>query len=116
MPDPKEFDVYGRDLHLFNFRVGRVIGTKKNVSYEYMFGASPLAVFTKNEVTNPAYISPTATPDIAPTRRKTTYGFSIQPVNFKFIFCQKPLEALRTGWRRLAFYQQARSRPGDPHA
>lgn len=86
---PKEFDVYGRDLHLFSFRIGRVIGTKKNVSYEYMFSASPLAVFTKNEVTNPAYVSATATPDIAPTMRETTYGFGIQPVNFKFIFFAK---------------------------
>jgi hypothetical protein len=26
---PKEFDVYGRDLYLASFRVGRVVGTKK---------------------------------------------------------------------------------------
>ncbi|HEX8288261.1 MAG TPA: acyloxyacyl hydrolase [Pyrinomonadaceae bacterium] len=86
---PKEFDVYGRDLHLVTFRFGRVIGTKKNVSYQYMFGVTPLAVFTKNEVVNPEYVSPTATPTIAPTKRETTYGLGFQPVNFKFIFLAK---------------------------
>jgi hypothetical protein len=86
---PKEFDVYGRDLHLFSFRFSRVIGTKKNVSYQYMFGVTPLAVFTKNEVVNPDYISPTATPNVAPTKRETTYGTGFQPVNFKFIFLAK---------------------------
>lgn len=86
---PKEFDVYGRDLHMFTFRIGRIIGTKRNVSYEYMFGVTPLAVFTKNEVVNKAYISPTATPNIAPTKRETTYGVGFQPVNFKFIFLAK---------------------------
>lgn len=83
---PKEFDVYGRDLHLFNFRFARVIGTKRNVSYQYMFSATPLAVFTKNEVVNKDYVSPLATPNQAPTKRETTYGAGFQPVNFKFIF------------------------------
>ncbi len=86
---PKEFDVYGRDLHLLTFRFARVIGTKRNVSYEYMFGATPLAVFTKNEVVNPAYVSATATPNVQPTMRETTYGAGFQPVNFKFIFFAK---------------------------
>lgn len=86
---PKSFDVYGRDLHLFSFRAGRILGTKNNVSYEYMFGASPLAIFTKNEVPNPAFVSATATPFAPPTRRETTYGIGIQPVNFKFMFFAK---------------------------
>lgn len=83
---PKEFDVYGRDLHLPVIRFSRVIGTKKNVSYQYMFGVTPLAIFTRNEVINPDYVSPTATPNVAPTMRETTYGTGFQPVNFKFIF------------------------------
>lgn len=83
---PKEYNVYGRHLHLFNFRFARVIGTKKNVSYQYMFGATPLAVFTKNEVVNRDFVSATATPNVAPTKRETTYGTGFQPVNFKFIF------------------------------
>jgi hypothetical protein len=86
---PKEFDVYGRDLHLVTLRLGRVIGTKKNVSYQYMFGVTPLAVFTKNEVVNKDYVSPTETPNIQPTKRETTYGIGFQPVNFKFIFFAK---------------------------
>ena len=85
----KEFDVYGRHLHLFSFRFARVIGTKRNVSYQYMFGVTPLAVFTKNEVVNTDYVSPIATPNIAPTKRETTYGTGFQPVNFKFIFLAK---------------------------
>ena len=86
---PKEFDVYGRHLYMANFRVGRVIGTKKNITYQYLFGATPFAVFTKNEVANPAYVSPTDTPNVAPTIRENTFGFGIQPVNFRFIFLAK---------------------------
>jgi opacity protein-like surface antigen len=86
---PKEFDVYGRDLHLPILRFARVIGTKRNVSYQYMFGVTPLAIFTKNEVVNPEYVSPTATPNVQPTKRETTYATGFQPVNFKFIFFAK---------------------------
>lgn len=83
---PKEYDVYGRDLHLTTFRFGRIIGTKGFVTYQYLFSASPLAVFTKNEVKNPAFVSKEKTPDVAPTMRQTTWGFGVQPVNFRFIF------------------------------
>lgn len=86
---PKEFDVYGRHLYMASFRVGRVVGTKKNVSYQYLFGATPFAIFTKNEVANPAYVSPVAAPDVALTIRENTFGFGIQPVNFRFIFLAK---------------------------
>jgi opacity protein-like surface antigen len=86
---PKEFDVYGRDLHLPVVRFARVIGTKRNVSYQYMFGITPLAVFTKNEVVNPDYVSPIETPNASPTKRETTYATGFQPVNFKFIFFAK---------------------------
>lgn len=86
---PKEFDVYGRDLHLVTVRFGRIIGMKKNVSYEYMFGVTPLVAFSKNEVSNDKYISATATPNEPKTRRKTTYAVAVQPVNFKFMFRAK---------------------------
>ncbi len=86
---PKEYDVYGRDLHLTTFRIGRVIGTKGFITYQYFFSASPMAVFTKNEVKNPAFISPKETPHIAPTMRRTSWGFGVQPVNFRFIFFPK---------------------------
>jgi len=86
---PKEYDVYGRDLHLSTFRFGRVIGTRGGVTYQYFFGATPLAVFTKNEVRNPAYISAKETPNVAPTVRKTSWGVGIQPLNFRFMFLPK---------------------------
>ena len=86
---PKEFDVYGRDLHLFTMRFARVIGTKRNVSYQYMFGVTPLAVFRKNEVVNTDFVSPTAPPFAAPTKRETSYGTGFQPVNFKLYFSPK---------------------------
>lgn len=86
---PKEFDVYGRDLHLFSFRFGRVIGTKKNITYQYLFGVTPLALFHKNEVKNPEYVSPARTPSVPPTKREMTYAVAVQPVNFKFIFFAK---------------------------
>lgn len=86
---PKEFDVYGRDLHLPTVRFSRIIGTKRNVSYEYMFGVTPLFVFRANEVVNKYYVSPTATPNVAPTKRETTYGIGFQPINFKFMFFAK---------------------------
>lgn len=86
---PKEFDVYGRHLYMGTFRFGRVVGTKRNVSYEYLFGVTPLAVFSKNEVVNTDYVSPTETPNLAPTKRETSYGIGFQPINFKFIFLAK---------------------------
>ena len=86
---PKEFDVYGRDLHLFSVHFGRIIGTKKNVSYEYMFGITPLAIFRANEVVNKDFISATVTPNTPPTKRETSYGIGFQPVNFKFMFFAK---------------------------
>lgn len=86
---PKEFDVYGRHLYMGTVRFGRVVGTKRNVSYEYLLGVTPLAVFEKNEVVNKDYVSATATPNIAPTKRETTYGIGFQPINFKFIFLAK---------------------------
>lgn len=86
---PKEYDVYGRDLHQNNFRVGRVIGTKKSITYQYLFGFTPIAVFTRNEIKNPNYVSETATPNLAPTVRVLTKGVGIQPVNFRFVFFSK---------------------------
>ena len=99
---PKEFNVYGRDLHLFDFRVGRVIGTKKNViTFQYEFGVSPLAIFYKNEVKNPYYVSAAATPNVKPTIRQTSYGVGVQPVGFRFIFFPnsrlKPFAQANTG-------------------
>lgn len=83
---PKEYDVYGRDYYNPNLRFGRVIGTKGAVTYQYFFSLTPLAVFTKNEVKNPAFISEKATPHTPKTKRETTYGVGVQPLNFRFFF------------------------------
>jgi hypothetical protein len=86
---PKEYNTAGRKLGTSNFRIGRVIGTKKNIAYTYLFGFTPLVIGLKNEVTNSAYISPALTPNIAPTKRETTYGAGVAPANFRFTFLAK---------------------------
>jgi hypothetical protein len=85
----KEYNTAGRKLGLPLFRWGRVIGTAKGITWQYLFEASPLAVSLKNEVKNPDYISPIATPNVAPTKREMSYGFSITPVSFRFYFFPK---------------------------
>jgi len=82
----KEYDTAGRKFMLATFRFGRVIGTAKGVTSEYLFEVTPLAISFKNEVKNKNYVSPQQTPNIAPTRRKTTFGFGFQPAVFRFIF------------------------------
>lgn len=86
---PKEYDVYGRDLHQLNYRHSRVLGTRKGVTYQYQFGVTPLAVFTRNEVANPEYVSENETPQLSPTRRKMTFGIGVQPLGFRFLFLPK---------------------------
>ena len=83
---PKEYNTAGRKLGMVNFRWGRVIGTNKGITYQYMLGFTPFLFFLKNEVKNKAYISPTETSYVAPTKRETSYGFAVQPANFRFIF------------------------------
>lgn len=86
---PSEYDRSGRRMTTIDIRIARTIGTAKGVSFAYMFGVTPLVVAFKNEVRNPAYISPTATPNVYPTVRETTYGFGISPANFRFTFLPK---------------------------
>jgi hypothetical protein len=82
----KTYNTTGRKLGSLNFRVGRVIGTAKGVTVTYLFGFTPLAVARANEVRNPEYISPTATPNAPKTKRETTYGVGATPANFRFTF------------------------------
>lgn len=86
---PKEYDVYGRDLYTANYRYSRVLGTRKGITYQYIFGTTPFALFTRNEVRNPEYISEEKTPNVAPTVRQKTFGVGVQPLNFRFIFLPK---------------------------
>lgn len=85
----KEYDTSGRKLVMVSGRVGRVIGTVKGMTIEYLFEVAPLTLALKNEVENPAYVSETETPNVSPTVRKTTYGFGIEPAEFRFIFRPK---------------------------
>ncbi len=82
----KEFNTAGRKLGSINFKLGRVIGTKKGVTYTYLFGLTPIVVLLKNEVKNNDYISSQATPNISPTKRETSYGAGFTPANFRFAF------------------------------
>ncbi|HEY0048779.1 MAG TPA: acyloxyacyl hydrolase [Pyrinomonadaceae bacterium] len=82
----KEFNTAGRKFGTIDFRIGRVLGTSKGITYTYFFGFSPLVVALKNEVRNPAYISPAATPNVYRTRRETSYAFGFTPANFRFTF------------------------------
>ncbi len=85
----KEYDTSGRKLAVASVRFGRVVGTTKGVTFEYLFEIAPVTVALKNEVENPNFVSETETPNIPPTVRETTYGFGIQPAEFRFIFRPK---------------------------
>lgn len=85
----KEYETSGRKFMATNLSFGRVIGTKRGVTYEYLFEVLPLAVAPNNEVRNKDFVSATQTPNVAPTKRKTAYGAGFQPVVFKFIFLPK---------------------------
>ena len=82
----KTYNTTGRKLGTLNFRIGRVIGTTKGITFTYLFGFTPLVIARANEVKNPAYVSPIATPDVQPTKRETGYGFGVTPANFRFTF------------------------------
>ncbi|HEX8249995.1 MAG TPA: acyloxyacyl hydrolase [Pyrinomonadaceae bacterium] len=82
----KTYNTTGRKLGTLNFRLGRVIGTPKSITVTYLFGFTPLVVARANEVRNPAYISPLATPGVPKTKRETSFGFGATPANFRFTF------------------------------
>jgi opacity protein-like surface antigen len=86
----KEYDTDGRKLALGSFRWGRVIGTAKGVTYEYLFEAMPVAFAIKNEVVNPAYAGDDEKLKRSSyTVRQNTYGTAINPAGFRFVFLPK---------------------------
>lgn len=85
----QEYDLDDRKLGLMTFRWGRVFGTVKTVTYQYLFEVSPIVYSYRNELKNPDYISPTATPNESPTIRGNTYGFAVTPVAFRAYFFSK---------------------------
>jgi hypothetical protein len=82
----KEYDTDGRKFGMFNVRWTRTFGTRKGVTYQYFFEATPLAIAVNNEADNPKYISATETPKEPKKIKKTAYGAGFQPINFRFIF------------------------------
>ncbi len=98
----REFDTTGRKFALLSLRWGRIIGTPKNVTYEYQIEVAPVALAIKNEVANPAFQTVAATPNVAPTVRETTYGFAVSPIGFRFLFRPdkrlKPFVGLHAGF------------------
>ncbi|MGC2237556.1 MAG: acyloxyacyl hydrolase [Pyrinomonadaceae bacterium] len=84
-----EYNITGRKLGLAAVRWGRIIGTAKGISWQYLIEAVPLTVSLKNEVANPYYISPSATPNEPATKRETSYGVGISPLAFRFYFLPK---------------------------
>lgn len=98
----KEFDTTGRKFALLSFRWGRVIGTPKNITYEYQIEATPVALAFKNEIANPAFQTAALTPNTPPTVRETTYGFAFSPIGFRFLFRPnkrvKPFIGLHAGF------------------
>lgn len=108
----KEYDTSRRSFGMINLRWGRVVGTAKHVTYEYQAEITPIAVAFHNEVTNPAFQSTAATPNISPTKRQTTYGFAFAPAGFRFIFLpksrSKPFAAAHAGF---AFFRKPVPQP-----
>ena len=96
-----------RSIYNFNFRLGRVIGTKKGITYTYLFGFTPLILALKNQVKNEAFVSSAATPNLLPTKRETSYGVGVAPANFRFTFYAdrkfQPFAQVRVG---LAFFNK----------
>ena len=85
----KEYDTDGRKLALGSFRWGRVIGTTKGVTYEYLFEALPVAYAFQNEVRNPFYNPDGKSGKKFATVRENTYGAAIHPAGFRFVFLPK---------------------------
>jgi len=72
----KEYDTDGRKFMLGSLRFGRVIGTKKGITYQYLFEIIPVSFAIDNEVLKRD----------GKDGRTDTYGFGIQPAGFRFIF------------------------------
>jgi opacity protein-like surface antigen len=85
----EEYDTTGRKLVLGSFRWGRVIGTTKGVTYQYLFEAMPIATAIRNEVRNPDYTIDGKNGNVFATVRENTYGAAVHPAGFRFIFLPK---------------------------
>jgi len=87
MSGPKVWDISGHRQQLGSLRWGRILGTKGIVTFSWAFEFIPLSLAIGNEVTNKNYTPGSTTQ--SPTKRETTYGFTINPASFRFIFFPK---------------------------
>lgn len=94
----KEYNTDGRRFAIGSIRFGRVIGTAKGVTYEYLFEVMPLSFAIKNEVKSKTVIEDPTAAGESYTVRENTYGIGIHPAGFRFVFMPK---------RRLKPYFQA---------
>ena len=86
----EEYDTKGRRFALGSFRWGRVIGTTKGVTFQYLLEAMPVAYAMRNEVRNPFYTADARSGSLfATTVRENTYGAAIHPAGFRFVFMPK---------------------------
>ena len=85
----EEYDTKGRQLALGSFRWGRVMGTVKGVTYQYLFEAMPVAYAIRNEVRNPYYTADGKSGEEYTNMRENTYGAAIHPAGFRFVFVPK---------------------------
>jgi opacity protein-like surface antigen len=93
----KEYDTDGRKFTMTSIRFGRVVGTAKRVTYQYLFEVIPVSFAVKNEVK--ARIPEGRDPErFTKTVRENTYGIGFEPAAFRFLF---------TPSRRLKPYAQA---------
>lgn len=82
----KEYDTNGRRFAIGSFRWGRVIGTTRGVTFEYLFEAMPVAIALRNEVADRRAMSRKESDKSSYTVRKNTYGAAIHPAGFRFVF------------------------------
>jgi opacity protein-like surface antigen len=112
----KEYDTAGRKWAMGSFRWGRVIGTKKGVTYQYFFDIIPVAMAIKNEVEGIDANSKTDANVMTTTVRRNTYAFGVQPAGFRFIFRPsrrlKPYVQLGAGF---VFSKKPIPIPGSPN-
>lgn len=82
----EEYNTDGRKLAIGGIRWGRVIGTAKGVTFEYLFEAMPIAYAIRNEVRNPYYTKDGKNGQHVATVRENTYSAAVHPAGFRFVF------------------------------
>jgi hypothetical protein len=82
----KEYDTNGRQFALGSFRWGRVIGTARGITFEYLFEAMPIAVAIRNEIADRGPKTGKDSDKSSYTVRENTYGAAIHPAGFRFVF------------------------------